>query len=478
MVFHQVFIFIWWLYIKRWPSRTSRRTAWRWATCLKDTFWGTAITEDSDNTRSPGSDGDPEEQKGARGTAGDPEDPANPSGDGSAQEQKEEACHGAAGDPEDVANLLGNGGLLEEAADPAEMKLKLLKDELSDMLAWVDSAAADADVAIDWFFLLSLSKREGALFLSACVFTVLGTFTWFMTATEYAVLLWLKRGLCGNVLTKSHTSMSTQLLLNILLEDIPQVFITFAEGWKEEDNLIAAALNLVTSAFSFAVRVVIFLQSRDQGASIPTKLQSIEEDPEFMDKVFKKEEDAKQTLAQLGHQVSYFQELKKHLKKLTEASERESASAMYESKVNVAAYTYLLTWYQFDAVELCKLFLAHADIQPNEDHINNLEELMQTWKKGHSDARGNGIPSTVLSHVGCRGGLFSVDENRAEQIQDVVSREEGILGVGRFHKPGTEPTSAFHELANLIRLQLVLEQLTGKLHQHHGMRCVSTISSS
>mmetsp|Transcript_14364 Transcript_14364/g.22424 ORF Transcript_14364/g.22424 Transcript_14364/m.22424 type:complete len:679 (-) Transcript_14364:760-2796(-) len=141
------------------------------------------------------------------------------------------------------------------------------------------SVAADLDVIGDWWFYISTLKEERAyradaisvsqqygrnadelpmyrvpqwLMTTLLIICIAGTFMWLILATDGRFLTPLLQRLQIDSL-----SMGTMLFLCVVIEDIPQVVLTFlVEDYYEEDTLSKVALiNLISSLYDTLIKI-------------------------------------------------------------------------------------------------------------------------------------------------------------------------------------------------------------------------------
>lgn len=164
------------------------------------------------------------------------------------------------------------------------MKRRLVKRAVSPSAA-LTSTVADIDVVADWFFLLTSnfddSKYEG-IEQVALFFTVLGTVTWLLLATDG--LGWLR--ICGCKHRSCFSIHQYWSLVNTFLEDLPQLVITFLTG---KFNSIAGALNIATAVFAFMAKAAEAYASRQD--DLPSDFQFVEDTPDLMKAQLKRDDE-------------------------------------------------------------------------------------------------------------------------------------------------------------------------------------------
>ncbi|CAM9162649.1 unnamed protein product [Ectocarpus sp. 4 AP-2014] len=143
----------------------------------------------------------------------------------------------------------------------AELKARLTRDTVSSSLA-LSSIAADIDVVTDWFFYFSDEIQNNASFEGlkevSLFFTLFGTLTWVLLATDCPG--WLRNGACPDTTGRAGRYFSWPLL-NVLLEDLPQLAIT---GMTTGFTTVAGAMNIAASVFSFLAKAAEALASFEE----------------------------------------------------------------------------------------------------------------------------------------------------------------------------------------------------------------------
>ena len=131
-----------------------------------------------------------------------------------------------------------------------ELKARLTKDTFSSSLA-LSSIAADIDVVTDWFFYFSDEIQDDAfagLKEASLFFTAFGTLTWVLLATDCPG--WFRNRVCPDTTRRTGRYFSWPLL-NVILEDLPQLAITaMTTGF----STVAGAMNIAASVFSFLAK--------------------------------------------------------------------------------------------------------------------------------------------------------------------------------------------------------------------------------
>jgi hypothetical protein len=138
-----------------------------------------------------------------------------------------------------------------------------------------NSGISDADVALDWVFFADLSDllrtnevaREWHI--AAVVFVAIGTLLWFFAATDLLAWrrVWWNR---NKVPVDSFTRPGVILILNIILEDIPQIIISLVVTFRFPSKVPRSVLaNIVTSVYAICNKLVEVRDDYGTRASIP-----------------------------------------------------------------------------------------------------------------------------------------------------------------------------------------------------------------
>lgn len=166
------------------------------------------------------------------------------------------------------------------------LKRRVIRRKLG-IWAVVSSFIADSDVVADWlFYTTDVSSAKGALPKFGLAFAVLGTMLWFVHVTEGHVVdkalrsvtfrCCKLRGISRVVLVSNtplgyltYLPLRLQLTLNIVLEDLPQLIITFLV----EDSITSTAgvINVTTAAMAVLAKVVDVIQKSK--AEVPLAMQ-------------------------------------------------------------------------------------------------------------------------------------------------------------------------------------------------------------
>jgi len=140
------------------------------------------------------------------------------------------------------------------------------------------SGVADADVALDWVFFKNLLDRccdkrtdgtgvNASLMVAAAVFAAIGTLLWALAALDmfgWVRYLWFvgrrKQPRFDGYIPRTH-----MLVANILLEDAPQLVITFVASASSS----VALANIVTSLYALFAKLVETLEASRGEYTLP-----------------------------------------------------------------------------------------------------------------------------------------------------------------------------------------------------------------
>lgn len=158
-------------------------------------------------------------------------------------------------------------------------------------LAVVSSFLSDLDLAADWVFLYYvLVDYPLAIRRAGLVCAILGTVMWALSTTEFALLSKL-RIICSRNRPLSrleYPGLGTQLLANVVLEDVPQFAITLLT----KPNSISGALNIATSLFSLMAKIMKGITSTSS-PSLSSQFRMIDADPAVTRHLFLLADEAK-----------------------------------------------------------------------------------------------------------------------------------------------------------------------------------------
>lgn len=156
-----------------------------------------------------------------------------------------------------------------------ELKRAAILAKLTPLTA-LTSFVADLDLFADWYFLEEGLEDEAALVSDvALAFTIVGTVAYVLITLEFhpvskAWACWQRKPLSP----LQHVKLGWQLLLNVIVEDIPQFAITLATGPRS----VAGVLNIGTAVFSLLAKAAeAFATKHDVPMS--AQLRMIETDP-------------------------------------------------------------------------------------------------------------------------------------------------------------------------------------------------------
>eukprot|EP00903_Cladosiphon_okamuranus_P020906 g19199.t1 len=132
------------------------------------------------------------------------------------------------------------------------LKRDIIREKMTPLMM-LTSVVADLDLFADWlFFEEGLEGQPQLLADFALAFTIVGTIMYALVTLEFhpisKVWTWLRKGVpLGE---GQHVSLGRQLLLNIVVEDVPQLIIT---GIADPTSG-AGVLNLATAGFSLLAK--------------------------------------------------------------------------------------------------------------------------------------------------------------------------------------------------------------------------------
>ena len=164
----------------------------------------------------------------------------------------------------------------ESGDDEIQTQLKRISIvENMSALTVLTSIVSDLDVFADWYF-LNEEGQESDIFDVALAFTVVGTIMYILITVEFHFIsmarTWWRKDRPLNPL--EHVPLGRQLLINVLVEDIPQLVIT----WVTSPTSVAGVLNITTAVFALLTKAAEGFERRNE-LPMSSKLQMVEEDP-------------------------------------------------------------------------------------------------------------------------------------------------------------------------------------------------------
>eukprot|EP00752_Nemacystus_decipiens_P014562 g12969.t1 len=165
-----------------------------------------------------------------------------------------------------------------DAALVNSLKRSIIREKITPLMM-LTSVVADLDLFADWLFLTEARAGQSQLLSDfALAFTVVGTFIYLLVTLEFHPISALWTFLRGKNLSPSqHISLGQQLLLNVVVEDIPQLVITSII----DPTSVAGVLNITTAGFSLLAKAAEAVSTlRDPPMS--AQARRIEEDPVFI----------------------------------------------------------------------------------------------------------------------------------------------------------------------------------------------------
>lgn len=157
-----------------------------------------------------------------------------------------------------------------------ELRRRLVDRVLSPSLV-LSSMMADIDLATDWYFWISTDFKDTdykGIEEVALFFTLLGTITWLLLATDG--MGWLRiRASSGASMVALHRYWP---LVNAILEDLPQLVIT---AMTTAFGTVAGTLNIATAVFACMVKATDAYENRV--GDLPGDLELISNTPQLFE---------------------------------------------------------------------------------------------------------------------------------------------------------------------------------------------------
>ncbi|CAB1110105.1 unnamed protein product [Ectocarpus sp. CCAP 1310/34] len=144
-------------------------------------------------------------------------------------------------------------------------------------LTVLTSVVSDLDLFADWYFLQEgLEDAQELVADVAFVLTVVGTVMYVLLTLEFHPVsqawTWCRRGRALSPL--QHVPLGWQLLLNVVVEDIPQLVIT----WVTSPTSVAGVLNIATAGFALLAKMAEGFATRTD-LPMSSQLRMIDTDP-------------------------------------------------------------------------------------------------------------------------------------------------------------------------------------------------------
>ncbi|CAM9484371.1 unnamed protein product [Scytosiphon promiscuus] len=157
-----------------------------------------------------------------------------------------------------------------------ELKRSVISEKLTPLTV-LTSVVSDLDLFADWYFLSEVLDGEDQRFADAAFFfTVVGTVMYILLTLEFHPVseAWTCcRG--GRALSPlQHVPLGWQLLINVMVEDIPQLVITCLTS----PTSVAGVLNIATAGFALLAKMAEAVASR-KDLPMSSQLCMIETDP-------------------------------------------------------------------------------------------------------------------------------------------------------------------------------------------------------
>lgn len=191
--------------------------------------------------------------------------------------------------------------------DPAlvlRLKRRKIREKITPLMM-LTSIVADLDLFADCFFVIEGLEGQSQLLSDfALTFTIIGTCMYVLVTLEFHPVS--KAWTCFRtepLRPGQHLSLGRQLLLNVVVEDIPQLVITVIA----DPTSAAGVLNISTAGFSLlakAAEAVTTLHDPPMSA----QSRNIEEDPEFVQYLHDQQVSAQRLVATTSVLVDKYRE--------------------------------------------------------------------------------------------------------------------------------------------------------------------------
>lgn len=144
-------------------------------------------------------------------------------------------------------------------------------------LTVLTSFVSDLDLCADWYFLTEGLEGESPVIADvALAFTVLGTIMYVLLTVEFHFVSTARTVFRGGkpLNPLQHVPLGWQLLLNVCVEDIPQLVVTCITS----PTSVAGVLNIATAGFAVVTKMAEGFATRHE-LPMSAQLRMVEEDP-------------------------------------------------------------------------------------------------------------------------------------------------------------------------------------------------------
>ncbi|CAN0328539.1 unnamed protein product, partial [Pylaiella littoralis] len=163
----------------------------------------------------------------------------------------------------------------DEIREEHQLKRVSIVDKITPLTV-LTSLVSDFDLAADWYFFKDgLEGQPQLLYIFALAFTVIGTIMYILLTLEFHPISKVQGWWVGKSPGPlQHVSLGWQLAINVIVEDIPQLVIT----WIASPDSVAGALNIATAGFSLLTKIAEAVATR-RDLPMSSQLRMVEEDP-------------------------------------------------------------------------------------------------------------------------------------------------------------------------------------------------------
>ncbi|CAN0432165.1 unnamed protein product, partial [Pylaiella littoralis] len=168
-----------------------------------------------------------------------------------------------------------NARVDDKVREEHQLKRVSIVDKITPLTV-LTSLVSDFDVAADWYFFKDgLEGQPQLLFRFALAFTVIGTIMYILLTLEFHPITKVQGWWAGKSLSPlQHVPLGWQLAINVMVEDIPQLIIT----WIASPDSVAGALNIATAGFSLLAKIAEAVATR-RDLPMSSQFRMVEEDP-------------------------------------------------------------------------------------------------------------------------------------------------------------------------------------------------------
>lgn len=224
------------------------------------------------------------------------------------------------------ASTVSEGRSAKDKRNDNDLKRIVIADKLTPLVV-LTSFVSDLDLVADWVFFKEGLGAEGQLiYFVALAFAVIGTIMYVLVTVEFHLVSKAKTWWVGAPLSPlQHVPLGWQLVINVIVEDIPQLVITCVTS----PTSVSGVLNIATAAFALLAKMAeAFATRRDLPMS--SQLRMIEADPDVVRHVMEQRRNAEEQAANAAKLTVLVNKFKQEV----DGSKRQAAIAFRVMQVD------------------------------------------------------------------------------------------------------------------------------------------------